>query len=1190
MGHLSIAIIKKESSKSTKETKKYEYLVIQKSKKYNFFDVTDNVIGGTFDFSTFISQINIYFELPVKHEDTFETIDFKDKKLFKFNEQENATAYEYELSKPQYESINKNISSVKDKWADISWKNEEELKNLIADWALNQKFIFVNEKPFENPKFSNDLRASITNIVKSNSNGKLIIFAGAGVSFDSNVPGWSALIDELKNDLDNSENDFLDIGQLYYAARGNKEYQEKIREVLKFGKTQFNLIHKKIIDLKPIHIVTTNYDTHFEQALNTDNSKYSIIRKDSDLPYSVGESLLIKMHGDFEQKNLVLKTEDYEQYSKRFPLIEGYIKGLFASKLVLFVGFSFSDPNLKSILNSVNEILKEDSQRPYFLFIPDIKKSQEEIEKSIAEIEAKGLKVVTFEENPFNDYYTQIKTNDDETNLDKLKLTGQKVYKFLRIIEEFDITAESLENLTIKDQFINSILRFKELGSIHPQTLETIYPFKLKHAKYNSSSNAEFDYSNFHLETLNEDLLTFLDKNLGKDKKLNFLSYEDNLKSSQDNAFNKALRLIYESGVSCIIRKNDTSPIHHKLIPINSKEKCNCLKCLLKRSEYSNLFDELNIISNKFANYNDTQVSDLALAFVYHKTGQHLKAFYVLEDLKNSSWNKQEFITYFLANYNQTLLHSFMWYPFNKNVSEKELNSVSQKIKNIDLDTILYELPVDEDIKKLLKLIKENSLFNSTLNTVEENLIKIKEQYKNYNEGGYQSFGPDYWYLIETKFYLLSNFYKQNLLFKDDSLSFCKLANQYIEAIIISFATSDEYKQKVKQVSDFFALVFVEYATPKNNKELLINYKIESINFDDFDKIKKLYFEGFESFLSSGYKETHFFSLEVDENQLYNTSLANSHYFENKIKDKFNNFLMILSKFKLSEHEANSIIVKILNYLSVSNSFSAHKSLEYFIDFVILSIKLFSNENLKKIADYIISDNIWGDDLIEIYCDAVHNKKGVDGILNQGFYTKMFRRTGDRKKWSLSIEKMIPFYCLLEENPKLEFAISIKQSILRSEFNDDSIRKSYYWGVWNPIDDKEIWNLFTRIVLKKSKQFPDYEIGKNGLPIEIKGFDAWNYLHFAVDIIYKHDLFKEKFVNELIQNIDSKLFKWILKPDEFDYKDFKLNWLIPFKNNNIISKIKKIDSLLVAIENGLKNEYNATVAKIYYESILSPQC
>ena len=73
------------------------------------------------------------------------------------------------------------------------------------------------------------------------------------------------------------------------------------------------------------------------------------------------------MHGDFEHDNFVLKEDDYLRYSLSFRLIETYIKALIAGNVVLFLGYSFSDPDLKQIFTWVKEVLGSDRPQSYIV-------------------------------------------------------------------------------------------------------------------------------------------------------------------------------------------------------------------------------------------------------------------------------------------------------------------------------------------------------------------------------------------------------------------------------------------------------------------------------------------------------------------------------------------------------------------------------------------------------------------------------------------------------------------------------------------------------------------------------------------------------------------------------------------------------------------------------------------------------
>jgi len=194
--------------------------------------------------------------------------------------------------------------------------------------------------------------------------GKLVIFVGSGISMNSGLPSWDDLInklcDELPDSITNEETDKLKLAQIYKNSFGTKDFFEKIKNQISKKEFEPNLLHQLIIKLNPSHIVTTNYDNLIEKAAELNNKPFFKVNKDSDLPYSNYSKLIIKMHGDLDAKNIVLTEDDYFEYSTNFPLIESFVKSLFASHLILFVGFSFNDINLKIITNKVKKILDID--------------------------------------------------------------------------------------------------------------------------------------------------------------------------------------------------------------------------------------------------------------------------------------------------------------------------------------------------------------------------------------------------------------------------------------------------------------------------------------------------------------------------------------------------------------------------------------------------------------------------------------------------------------------------------------------------------------------------------------------------------------------------------------------------------------------------------------------------------------
>ena len=202
----------------------------------------------------------------------------------------------------------------------------------------------------------------INKILTASRNNKLVFFIGAGFSKLSEteslkIPSWEELIKELKKDLRMpEENDYLKIAQLYFLKFGKDDYEKKVKSL--FRDLAPSKFHKNLFDLNPHYIITTNWDNLIENTAQEKGLAYDLICSDADLAHSQLDKKIIKMHGSFQQHNFVFKEDDYLQYSQNFPLIENYIKGIFSTCTIVFLGYSYSDYNLKQIVSWITRISK----------------------------------------------------------------------------------------------------------------------------------------------------------------------------------------------------------------------------------------------------------------------------------------------------------------------------------------------------------------------------------------------------------------------------------------------------------------------------------------------------------------------------------------------------------------------------------------------------------------------------------------------------------------------------------------------------------------------------------------------------------------------------------------------------------------------------------------------------------------
>jgi hypothetical protein len=156
-----------------------------------------------------------------------------------------------------------------------------------------------------------------------------------------------------------------------YVNLHNGQAHALRREVSKlFTKRPTSLkTHQQLASIPFIeHIVTTNFDTLFEQAYGSD--KLHVVTDGTQLPYQdFSKTTLYKVHGSIENLNsLVLTEEDYRAfYTKSDKLLWGYIESLMATRTLLFVGYGLEDPNVLGLFEQLLDTLGSNMRNAYLV-------------------------------------------------------------------------------------------------------------------------------------------------------------------------------------------------------------------------------------------------------------------------------------------------------------------------------------------------------------------------------------------------------------------------------------------------------------------------------------------------------------------------------------------------------------------------------------------------------------------------------------------------------------------------------------------------------------------------------------------------------------------------------------------------------------------------------------------------------
>ena len=216
---------------------------------------------------------------------------------------------------------------------------------------------------------------------------KFAFFVGAGLSAPV-FPGWDELLSRLISkcdgkkvllptdrdellDLVNQRKDFLHVASTCVHALKPSDYRAFIEEQFDIDIDVSKLpAYQELFKLRPSTIVTTNFDQIPERlnglsfSLDEHSTSSSVghyrMYTNRSVPeannaWKDGKPLVFKMHGCVTNHDSIIFTlEDFRREIHQGHVKE-FLKAIFSSQTVIFLGFSFSDPHIDSILGFLYE-------------------------------------------------------------------------------------------------------------------------------------------------------------------------------------------------------------------------------------------------------------------------------------------------------------------------------------------------------------------------------------------------------------------------------------------------------------------------------------------------------------------------------------------------------------------------------------------------------------------------------------------------------------------------------------------------------------------------------------------------------------------------------------------------------------------------------------------------------------------
>ena len=244
--------------------------------------------------------------------------------------------------------------------------------------------------PFDRTKVPELLKTAVRN-------GNLVLLVGSGISRQASdaLPTWRTLITDMAENAFSKgmikraeqghikslvkQHDFLMAAEALRSKYPLDEYFSFLREKFKTPEAGPAPIHGALFSLKPTLIMTTNYDTLIEDAFAAKFRRNAVSWTPNNAP-DVANYLhtasrpnappIFKLHGSIENMPSVILTEtDYRGLIYRQPGYRLVVSAILATKVVLMLGFSGDDPELRLFFEGVREALQHRAE-PDYIFLP----------------------------------------------------------------------------------------------------------------------------------------------------------------------------------------------------------------------------------------------------------------------------------------------------------------------------------------------------------------------------------------------------------------------------------------------------------------------------------------------------------------------------------------------------------------------------------------------------------------------------------------------------------------------------------------------------------------------------------------------------------------------------------------------------------------------------------------------------
>lgn len=587
-------------------------------------------------------------------------------------------------------------------------------------------------------------------------------------------------------------------------------------------------------------------------------------------------------------------------------------------------------------------------------------------------------------------------------------------------------------------------------------------------------------------------------------------------------------------------------------------KECDCINCQYRSLDFRKMIKYLDSRDGK----KEAETLDFAYGHYLLATDNYRKAYRVYKNIENDSkGNDKRFIEYFTTKRNLLHLQHLLF-------DDPEYAEYKKESRGIDLDRIMsdeIDLFVDPDVRKMLLEIKEDKVFNASVSNSAGLLKEIKELRSFYAKGGKMLACPNYVNNLSEQYLQVFGHYHKNCIIQDAYSTYADLVTTVFQGLLYSFQTKGN---GVETFTDFYLIEAVLYLSPNKLKEMLADVQELPMKEEYRQKFagKAL------AFFKSSYHDGIFGDSRRDE--LIEKQLLN-HVFRDKYTNVFSNICTLFCHITFTAAEFEPLAAAMVKFLKVEQVM-AWWDIKKFGDLAKKRGDLFSSTQLMELLGLAIGSHQYNNNKYASLIPAI-------SVALKKFYPEV-------PVENLQLVKRAVLNCHSDEH-KADLIPLIDLWHVLSQDNKAYLSKAFEEYLDNTFSEHLYEHLLKNKVIAHNRK--DYLArfaeqtnrtkGKgytgivNGLP-EFTDFVCYNFLLVPYILDLGFDLPELQILTGL-----SPFERWLASPVNFDYREFKAEWLRAARSSYILDRLKGNESIRSAVAEELKNNFDKQLAKVYFK-------